>query len=232
MLDLMENPRLWHKWIYVAVTAAGYYPWYHNPGIEPLEWLGKAALVFGVSACVANDMACSSVKWKEAWIFKTHVDPDFETKALAAAKERARQADMSITTGNVNIAVPVASGAKKQIHPEMVSHQFVVTSPRLDEYHSRLTLKKICKRQMTYYLHPELGHPYGDYREQTWLSQCTRRELKVCLGILEYNGGIARKGSAKNSPYETVDISIIREAAQGTPLPHPKDCECENCAVK
>jgi hypothetical protein len=233
MIDILENPRPWHKFIYVVMAGAGYYPWYHNPGVEPLEWLGKAALVLGVSACVANDMGFSSTKWKEAWIYKKTVDPDYEAKALAAARERARQADMNITTGNVSIAVPVVSGAKRQVHPEMVEHQFVVTTPRLDEYRTRLMLKKICKRQMTYFKHPELGHPGGDFREQTWLKECTRRELKVCLSILEHNQGIARKGSAKNSPYTITDLGIIEEGARGTALPHPKDCTCdEHSAVK
>jgi hypothetical protein len=233
MLDPLENPRPWHKWIYVSIAAAGYYPWYHNPGVEPLEWLGKAALVLGVSACVANDMGFASVKWKEAWFYKKTADPDYEAKALAAARERARQADMNVTSGNVNILVPVASSVKKQqLHPDMVEHQFVVTAPRLDEYRARLTLKKICKRQLMYYKHPELGYPNGDFREQTWLKECTRRELKVCIGILEHNGGIARKGSAKNSPYVMIDLGVISEGAHGTPLPHPKSCECESCAEK
>jgi hypothetical protein len=228
MFDLLENPRPWHKWLYLVPAAVANSSWIQHPNSEPLEWLGKASLVVAVSACVANDMTFSSVKWKEAWLQKRTLDPDYETKALAAAKERARQTDTNITTGNVQIAVPVASNAKKQqLHPEMVTHQFVVTAPRLDEYRTRLMLKKLCKRQLTYYKHPELGHPNGDFREQTWLKECTRRELKISLAILEFNRGIARKGSAKNSPFVITDLDIIDDGARGIALPHPSDCQCD-----
>jgi hypothetical protein len=158
---------------------------------------------------------------------------------LETAKRREWEAEhpTTITGGNVNIPVPVYSNtvkavSKKQIPQEFIEHQFVVTAPRLDDNRIRRGMKRFCNRQLTWLSHPELGKPEGDYKETTWLNEYTRRELKVFTGILEFNRGIARKTKAKNSTYTTIDPEVLKMGVRGSYLPHPKECDCDECKPK
>jgi hypothetical protein len=161
----------------------------------------------------------------QGYMTGTSQDVDKRQAALdAQAKQRAWDLDHpeTMTGGNTPVYVPV-------MDPAMVEYQFVSTAPALDSSRVTRVIKRICKRQFTYRDH--LGKPEGDYRESVW-GELTRKELTVALEILKHAGGIRRKTRATNSTYITARWDVIQMGAQGTPLPHPKGCKCDDCAVK
>lgn len=166
----------------------------------------------------------------QAWVTGSRTEQDErqrERDRQAEARAWAMNNQHIITSGNTPVVVPVAD--KQRIHPAMEEYQYVTTAPALNEHRVRMYLKRLCKRQIVYRNHPELGYPQGDYREKTWVQsgEFTRKALTVCLGILEHAGGIGRASAARNATYITRDWRVIEMGKDGTALPHPPGCECD-----
>lgn len=217
-------------WIFpVAEVLTGFYIQERAKDIALIGFVWDVGLLVQLPLVVIGIMHGLYI-WQAGVMYQgymtgTNQDVDKKQAALdAQAKQRAWDLDHpeTMTGGNVPVYVPV-------VDPAMLEYQFVSTAPVLDTLTIRRMMKRLCKRQMT--LRDHMGKPEGDYRESVWVKsgEFSRRALVICLAILEHAGGIRRRSAARNSPYITARWDVIQMGAQGTPLPHPKGCECDDC---
>lgn len=225
----MYQPKHWHWTGPVASVLTGFYLYNQFPSWDVVILvqlpLAVIASEWGAYIWQAGVMYQGYLTGKSSDLDQRQRDRDAQAKGLAWAMDNPH----TMTSGNTPVIVPMA---KPAIHPGMVEHQFIATQPVLNQWRVQMMIKRLCKRQFAYRDH--LGKPEGDYREETWVKsgELTRRALTICLGILEHAGGIRRKNKARNSTYITARWDVIQLGAQGSPLPHPKGCECDDCAVK
>jgi hypothetical protein len=230
------KPQPWLHVISFSGLASTMYCYSNSVGYRGDVVTTMFAILTCTAAITIDGLIARQDAWEKFMKQRAYAQPTLEeTKAWELAMEKyVNNHPKTITGGNVNIALPVAenvvkvSKPKKEAPEEFQQYQKTEQLVTLAEVDN--AVKKICRRNLTLVAHPDLGHPEGDFREDIWVDtkEMTRKVLNMALAVLEFNLGICRKGSAKNSSYIVADVEVLKLGARG-PLPHPDDCKCEKC---
>jgi hypothetical protein len=191
-----------------------------------------AFIITGMVSYAVNDVVMGVNHWKESVKdVRMFAQPTEEEKNGQRHFIRDVVRDTVVTSGNVNIPMDKAPEAVRKIPDGFVAMQNTAELVGLREVDS--AINKICRRTWTLIENPDLGYPAGDFREVTWVKtkKMTRKTLLLSIAILERHGGIERAGSNGNSTWIVADPEVIKRGAR-TPLPHPIDCYCADCAQK
>jgi hypothetical protein len=228
------NPKPWQHALDLGLMFGAPLVTYIVPQHMQHDWSTSAVAasiaVAGMASWVYTDSVIKDDKRREnARIIRMDEQPTEEEKHMERKFIRDEVAKVVVTGGNVQTAIDKAPETVRKVPEGFAAYQNTVQVVGLREVDS--AINKICRRTWTLIENPELGFPQGDFREVTWVKskKMTRKTLLLAIAILERHGGIERAGSNGNSTWIVKDPEVIKRGAR-TPLPHPIDCYCADCA--